>query len=542
MAFHVVFSLIIYTILLIYYKNERKIRFSLHFEVGTWLIFSILFFVLYGLYVNYLFFRPFPRYIPSTARPQLEIEHSIAASIMTGINKKRTTFLTYQDPMCFNQTLKMSPLPVTYIACLSSLNGNFVDISILIGTLNTISTTIALYTLLSYYSGYSFFAILCVLLNGSWFFVRYLYTPNPNVDLIHDIDRGFNIPFYQIFYTFIISSKTSSFVFPMAVFALAFTTVQRFGSYRLYLISGILAALCPSFMTSAALFISLACNFHSIFATIPFVISLLWKYAYSHFTFQTLWYEYQLNGYFFSQILSWVDMFGPFIIVLFTYFFLIRNPQLIHKMISLIGPICFISFFRNGGDTYDNALAAASVVYPMVVTCFMRCFQILEMKIKNKKIKGILYAIFYSIIIMCALGGHLSCYRQVIRCNPGVDEDDQIVGRWIVQHVPIKETIFMIQMPMNPVSFSTGYRVFSGMPQDLWARGENYAGMTNALRSIDIMNGCPNLMRSLNLTYFVENLQVPLVIRNPDLLKQYRILAQNTKWSLMELIPEEYLI
>ena len=536
MVLQVLFSVIVFLIFWKIYKTERKQRFSITFERGPWLILSILFAILYSLFLNYDFFRPFPNFIPNTARPYLEVEHSAMASMFVGVNSKRPRFFVLEDPMCINQKLNMSPLPVTLLACMAQLTPNFVDTSIVITTLNAMASAIALYTLATCYTSVPFVCVVFIMLNGAWAMFRYLYTSNEGADLIHNVDREFNVPFYQIFFNFIIASKTASFVFPMAVFAVAFTISHRTsGEYlRYYLISGLLTALCPSFMTSASLFILSTCNLSSLFMVLPFFVVLPLKWKYAALSYEPIWREYQMNGMFFSQILSWVDAFGPVSIIFFVFIFFFNDVYVFHRIVSTFTVVSFLSFFRNGGYYFENALAAASVVFPVFSAIFFKGKEVLVRKF-NQKIGGIINALFYFIVITSIMGGVLSGYRQAIRCVPGFTSKEQPVGSWVVKHVPVNETVFMVQMPMNPVSFSAGRRVYTGLSQDIWERGENFRSPLNNLRKVDLVGGTPNLMRLLNLTYLVENNEVPLVSNVKSFYNQYTVLEKNEKYKLMKL-------
>jgi hypothetical protein len=540
MVIQVILSAFIFAALWMYYKNERKQRFKISFNHNPWLLLSMLFAVVYSVIMNYQFFRPFPRFIPHTARPYLEAEHSAMASMFVGINRRRSRFFVLNDPMCAGQVLKMSPIPITYVASMAQLSPNFVDASFIISTLNAMSAAAALYTLASCYTTSPFVCVVFILLNGGWVFFRYLYTSNTEVDLIHDVDRGFNVPFYQIFYNFIISSKTASFAFPMAIYAVTFTIAHRTNAETLqfYLLSGILTALCPSFMTSASLFILSTCNMSSIFFIIPFVFTLIFKWKYANLKYEPIWREYQKNGIFFSQILTWVDAFGPVAIMLIAFIVFHSDLYVMHRAVITLTVVTFLSFFRNGGYYFDNALAAASVVYPIFSALFFRGKDVFVRKCKSKT-SGVINALFHFIVLTSIAGGVLSGYRQVIRCVPGVSPQEHPVGSWIVKHVPMNETVFMIQMPMNPISFSSGRNVYSGMPQDIWERGENFRTSTNALRRIDLVGGAPKLMRILNLTYLLEYKEVPLVSKDESLHKQFIVLERNEKYKLMKLIKKK---
>ncbi|EAY19696.1 hypothetical protein TVAG_432920 [Trichomonas vaginalis G3] len=460
----------------------------------------------------------------------------MATSILIGINRKRESFFQLKDPMVINSTYLSSPTIHYYTALLVGLNAPFHDISFAISFLNTFASAVSLFHLAGYYHKYQAYAALFVLLNGGWAFIRNFTVRNDHVDLVHNVGREYHVPMYQIFSQFILFSKTYSFAFPMAIFSLIL--LHKFANtneqFENYMVAGLLIALCPSFMVSASLAIYSLCQLYSVIFAGPFFISFVFKYFYSSLRSQPIWREYQMNGIFFAQIVSWIDALGPlsFMIILAPLF--MTNPDIIHKYVSMLCSMCFISFFRNGAFLYDNSAAIAFTILPILTNITFGAFGKSVKKLKEKS-RGILIGSFSLLVILSILGGVMSNRRQLSAFEPCTDQEALTASRWVATHVPINETVLTIQIPFNPISFSAGRQIFSSLPYNIWMRGEDFATPTAVLRQIDLLGGAPNLMRKYHMKYLLEFVPVPLVSRNRELLDQFMIVESSDRWSLLKL-------
>lgn len=534
--------IVILAITAVYFNSKEKFfdRMKIAIEQSQWLHITVAIVLMYAIYTNFKFFNYFPTYVPATARYDVEMDHTIMVSMVSGINGKRKSFFSLQDPMQVNGTYYGSFLAHSYIACLLTTRPKFHDISIIVSFFNILTSTIALFQMSSHYHQFQAFSVLAILLNGGWAFFRQFTVKTDQADLIHNVGREYHVPMYQIFFQFLVASKSFSFAFPIAIYTigLLFNSKATVEQFQNYMLAGILIALCPSFMTAMCLGIFAMCQLYAIFFTVPFLAFLGWKWYNTVILTYPVWREYQMNGIFFAQICSWLDAFGPFFFVIILSPFYLFNAEYFHKLVSALCALCFVSFFRSGNYIYENAFAAAATVLPILVNIAFNMFQT-NLRLCKGRARGFLISFFVLIVATSIYGGHKSNMLNLIRVTNGLDKDGAKVAQWAVQHVPMNETVMSVQMPFNPISFCAGRSIYSSMPNDLWIRGGSYASVTANLRLIDQLGGAPNLMRTLKLKYLLEYSPVPLVSRDRKLLEQYMILEGDEKWTLMKLINQE---
>lgn len=517
--------------------KKKKSGSKLAIEKAPQFHFLLLFIGAIVLWINYNYYKGFPFMIPYGATETIEMEHSAMTSILSGVNFQRKHMFTIEDPMLANSTLTVFPVPIFYTAAMCTLDQSYVNIGCIISFLNSISTATVMYFFCTGYTTHPATCTILFLLNGG-FAIHFLFSNRSGeIDLVHNVGREYNVPFYQILFEFLITSKTNSFVLPLAIFALSIIQTAKNTSdyYTTFILAGIMAGLVPNPFTLIAILIVGICRTNSFLMFVPFAaFGLLPQLFVIRLHKIPVWREYQMNGIFFSQIISWMEAFGPFFFYIFIFPVVTSDYKYIHRFISTLLALPFLSFFRNGNYIRDNALGAAAVVFPILVVGSMRLFETLRLKLKGR-IKGIVTALFVGLFALSLVGGAISINRQCHHYVIGVREHQKTASEWVARHVPLTETIFTPISSFNPASFSAGRRILCGPTDDIWRRGENPIPAAVALQSIDVFDGAPEVMRRLGMRYLLEDYAAPLVSQNESRLAQFQVLGKNEGFALLRL-------
>jgi hypothetical protein len=531
MGAQIIFSVAALLLLYIIRRQDFKHRMKINVEKSPWLFLSLTIAGCAAVYFSEKFYRRFPKYIPKQASYELELEHSVIQSLIGGCNAKHPKLYSLEDPFLFNSLLKKSPITYAFSACLVKVSGSFYDASILICFLNTLATVCAFYPLAATFTSYHTTCILILLFNGGWGFIKYFRVHDVHVDLVHDWGREYSTPFYQILFKFLVASKEASFALPIAIFAVSLTTTpkkaRRFS--KVFLIAGIMSALCPSFMTSAALFILATCNYNSFIEVVPFALTLLIKYRNAAVVYMPLWKEYQMNGVFFSQLKCWFEGFGPVVFAVFLFPFIVRDSFFFHKCLTALCPLAFCSFFRNGGYYEDSALAVAGTVFPIYVVAIVHIYQKYIKEAYGNK-RGFILGVGAAIVTIMVASGYMSCKRSTSQLTIGIPESAMIIKKWIRKHSLCNSITLTPFLNVNPVTFLTGRRIVVGSPAGLWRRGEKYSKVLNRVKTTFGWKAVENMMREYGAGYLLSSENVDAIDSN-----LFTLVESSNEWCLLKL-------
>ena len=501
----VIFSAAAVLLLYVLHKSDFKYRLKINLEAHPWLLLSLVIAGIASIYFSGNFYKYFPHFIPKQARYDVETEHSIIASIIGGCNVKHPKFFSLEDPFLYKSNFKKSPITYSFSACLLKISGSYKDVSILICFFNSLATAYAMFTLSSQFTKFQLVCVLLLLFNGSWGFIKYFRVRDVHADLVHNWGREYNTPFYQIFFKFLISSKDASFSLPIALFAVTLTCSPKRtkGFSGVFAIAGLLAALCPSFMSSIAVFIFAACNYNSFLEVIPFALSLFIKYRNGALKYMPVWKEYQMNGVFFSQIWCWFEAFGPIAFSISLFPFIVREPYLIQRCITVLCSLAFCSFFRNGGYYEDGALAVASTVFPIYIIATVHMFNKCISEIYGNT-RGYILGLGAACVALMVGSGLVSCTRSTSQLMVGIPEKAMIVEKWIRSHSSYNSLFYAPNIEMIPITFLTGRRIITGLPGDLWRRGEKYSEIVSKVNTAYGWPAIKQLMTEYGATYLLS--------------------------------------
>ena len=538
---HLIFALLVFCLLKIISKNQIRNLVFLPTNASPWIYSTLAIICIFAIYFTSKFYSDFPKIIPKIAKYDVELEYSVILSIIQGCNVKHPRIFFLEDPFAPQQKLNACPSPLCFSSCLMYLSGNYADISLLIVFFNTFATVCALYMFTFEHTKYKVAAIFFILFNSSWGFVRYFRAKDPNADLVFDWGRLPYNPFYQIFFKFLISSKTMSFSLPCALFSIILQNSKvikpTFEVAKLNILSGVLAAICPSFMASASLFIFSCGSIISLIEVLPFAISLLYKMNYSAVHYMPVWKEWQMNGVFFSQIWCWFDAFGPVIIGLYVFPFFIPSFKLLQEYLVVICLLLFNSFFRNGGFYEDSALAVASTVFPFVVLMsshiIEKCINMIS-PLYSQKTRGYLTGFSIVFLVISCYFGIVSINRQINNKIVIFNEQNNIAADMILRHTKPNDIISTQKYNIiNPVPFITGRQILGGNSDELWRRGENFGINSQYSLSILYLESIPNFMKHVKSNYLLINTQLPHP--QQDFKNLFDVIEQNQSLLLYKL-------
>ncbi|KAK8900366.1 hypothetical protein M9Y10_002693 [Tritrichomonas musculus] len=631
---HTIFLLIImfaisFIIIFIQFYRTNKLfgPSTIRLERAPSFYFSLAIIGLFMLFYINSSFDNFPDLIPAYDRLIFETEHSFISSIISGINNRRKHFLTFSDPYLINQSYTISALPELYAACLVTLASSYPDVTILISFLSSLSTAAAIFLLSYYYSPessalivflyffnggssiYNFFngpkneiphfivENLTMSLYPSFSSSNYSSTIANTLDGVHNCGRG-ESPHYSIFGVHLAFSKISGFSIPLGIFALGFLHGNQQPGRRQAcnsILSGLFAAFIPSLSTSFTFFIIASNYSQSFMKVMPFAISLLPKIYKSFYIIFPLWREYQMNGIFFSQFVTFSDSIGiPFIFMfLFPFFFFDYNY--FHRILTIITGFLFLCFVREGNDSFANDIALSALFIPSITGNFVRTINSLKAKIvgrasftskeenENKndyfdnieeKIEGInknlnetenedqnnkeaekeedkisfnvyyqflgVYNFFYYFLIAyIILSGVLNINTILNLKTYGLNHKSIQSGNWVGFYSNPNDIILTDAKGMNPAPIAAGRQVILGRASDLWRRGEDTQKQAELLEKNAKENNFINYMIKENINFLLEYKMNLFALSNNTYLNYFKVLSENEDWVLFQLTKQK---
>ncbi|OHT07662.1 hypothetical protein TRFO_24071 [Tritrichomonas foetus] len=516
---------------------SKIITIKIEYSSSFFLVLAIVGFLIIK-YENQSYYN-FPDILPSYGRQIFELEHSFVSSILSGVNYKRKNFILFSDPYLMNQTYVSSALPHIYTSYLISLGVSYPDASAIISFMNTLSTVSAVFLYGHLYApNYQYLIVLIYLFNGgsSLFNLK-----NGNLfeyDGVHNTERG-ETPHFQIFAIHLGLSKTSSFSIPLAIYALSFlqaTQTNKVNFRSQYILSGLFASLIPSFSTSIAFFIC-GLNYYFSFTTLlPFVLTILPKFYKSYIRVYPLWREYQMQGIFFSQIITFIDSIGIQYIFLFFVPFLYKDYIYFHRILTCLASFAYLCFFREGNDSFANDIAISAIFLPVLAGNFIKIMVLCRKWLKsNQQLMGITNFVFYSLIGLTIFSGIVSINSIVDKKTYGLDKYSLQCGLWVSKHLRFDEMIMSSCKGMNPAVLSAGRQTFMGSINDLWIRGEIPQKQAELFEEITSDRLVVDFMRNNSIKYLLEYKADPFLINNNTYAQKFRNVEENLKWKLLVL-------
>lgn len=522
-------------IIFIYARKSEKVDLSFVLEPFPSLYLTLATLSLVILLSCRKIYSNFPEKIPFFGKGIIAYEHAMMASFWKGTNLRRRYFFRLENPLLYNSTTNINPFYISYMASQDVLCSNYVEISTAISFINTVSVVVGLFYLSSQYINLSFFYITLVLFNGGWGFFRCLSNNNDTDDLVRKTGRGYYTPFYQIFVEFLLFDKGASFSLALSILAQYFIYPSPYNSLKSNALGGFLIMLNPSFTCSISLFLIAFCNLKSLFACLPFVLSIPFKYYFIKISNFPIWREYQMHGIFFSPAIVVFDIFGPFSFYIFLFLFNRLDSEFLHKTISIFLVIIVASLFRVGGSSRDNSIALASVVFPTLVMGLHSLTETSVSKIKGSKIKGAITSLVVFLMLISYMGSFISIGRQVRLFTDGYSNIQSYeLDAW-ANKVPPNATVMSKVMQLNPLPFFLGKRMVVGDPESLFERGEDYTSGINMIRETDI-NGIVPLLKKYGIEYFFDSVSSPHIYGNAQQMNSFKVISMGNQWVLLQLV------
>lgn len=488
------------------------------------------------IYLNAAY-KDYPNKFPLLGIDIFEMEFSFVQSVLKGANYPRKHAFYFIDPMHANHPFIKPVCPLLYTSALCCTGFTYAEASMVISFLNIISAVVSLCFYAGTYTKMFVVAVLCYFFNGGWAFFRNYGETSYNNDLIHEIGRNIPTPGYQITAFFLTLSKESSYAIPMAILTIALAQLNR-QSHSTYFLAGILASLNPSISTCFALFITISCYHHSWKYILPFAVSIAPKLIINpQISYKPMWQEYQMDGYFYSQILEWFDAFGfPFIMVLlipiYSYYY---NSVIVHRFFAVMSSFVFLCFIRFGNDIFENSIGIHAVFFPYVLVLFAEFLSKRYHYIGNKMMRGAFIAISLMAVSVYVLGGIISMRQMVFNKKICFQEKDFEVGHQMEKLIPMKEVVFCDSIYFNPISAIAGRQVYLANSKYLWKIGADIHHEIDVIHHARMTLDAIPLMEDLGYKYLLESSSKLFIATNSSQLEFFDIVYRDENYVLFRL-------
>ena len=484
------------------YLNKKNINLKIflkknfNFEELISLYFLILISLLIIIFFLISIYNNFPLKIIKNFKNIFQIEFSFINSIIYGINKNKKNFFYFKDPEILNKFFPYSTIPLLYSSIYIVLGSNYESISFLISLSNIICTTVAIYFYFSF-----FLNINIILLTIFYFFhsgIGFFFIPfnnNNSIDYMYNLNRRNNGIIYNLFTFHLTCWKESSYTIPLTLFTLIFLQNNSTILYGFFL-----SILIPNNLTLISLYIYLF-NFPLYFKkNLLFSLIIFFKILYFNIIFKNLWFEYQLKGYFYSQLLIIFDSFGIFFIT----FFLI-NKLYLHKFLFILLNFIFLLLFRQGNSLISTSTSFYSLIFPNFLIIFLNYFQNLYKNIENKIYLNVFKSLIIIFIIQYIYTGLSSIKRSIF-----IKEDFYLIDNKLIkwfQENSNQDSLIFSNIEFNPLSFFLGKQLFCGSLKILWEKGFDPYNYLKIIRNFEINNSFIELNK---FDYFLLNKEIQI--------------------------------
>ena len=532
-----VLSILLLLDIRVFLKIPFKKIFSFRIESNSLLVLMIIIGICMLKYQRMIFLE-FPETFPSYCSSIIETEHSFISSILYGVNYHRKDPILFSDPDLVNQTFKISSLPYIYTSYLITLGLDYPSASLIISFMNTLSTVAAVFLISNLYTAdKQYLIILLFLFNGGLSLKNNFYSgKNCEFDNVYNSNRKDN-PIYPLFPFHLAISKFSSFSIPLAIFATALmqSTQKKDNSYyRLHILSGVFAAVIPSLLTSIGFFIcasNYSCSFKFI---MPFIISLIPKLYGCYLHIFPVWREYQMQGIFFSQIVSFTDAYGIIYLSAFALPFMYKDIFHFHRFLTCLASFLFLCFVRENNDTFGNSIAISALFLPTLTGHFFKMFQYFIQKLKhiNQYFYGCVNALFVINVFLILLSGFYLLTRVIQSRSSGLTYSDVQCSKWINQHINQSEIFLSNFQKLNPGVFFYGKQNYLGSINEHWKRGQTIDKKILFLEEFIRFKKIDLFMNETEIKYLLIDKSAPNIFNyNKD---NFLTIKKNSKWIFLK--------
>ena len=317
--FLILILILIQSILAIFLQKKNQ-KSPFNFEKNPWFYVFILFTLGFSLKHLSKVYLNIPYSCPYSMRSIMDREIGFINSVLYGINKKRSNPLFFSDPMISNHKFSSYSLPLLFTAGIMAGGLSYGSASLIICLINILSTAYSIYQFSKKFTKWPTLSSFLFLFSGSWASILYFKSSRRidlHNDLVHQISKNHETVMYQIFAHLLSLSKSLSFSISFAQYAIL---------WQPSILSGVLAALTPSLITSFATFGLLSGIPHNLNQILPFTVTLLIRLYPFNLMYKPLFREAEMRGTFFAPAIIWFVALGPIFIILAGFsWFLPRN-------------------------------------------------------------------------------------------------------------------------------------------------------------------------------------------------------------------------
>jgi hypothetical protein len=425
----------------------------------------------------------FPIVAPEFAVPTLEAEVSFVNSLLRGPNRHRQNFFRFKNSMNLNSPFSQPTLPLLFAAACASLGAPFSDVSFAMNFLNILCTTAFLYFYGCQHTKHRFLYVVCYLFNSGWSLIRNVFSCTDTKPL----------PLKQYFLCF---SKADSATIPLAILALTHSQSDAAEAHEL-VFGGFIAALIPDFATSIAVFGTASCFPNCLKTFLPFFVSIVAKAT--RMQMWPVWRECQMRGVFFSQIIVWLEAFGPAFLCVFCGFG--RSDELTHSHLARVATLVLLSIVRVGNGLDRNGVAVLAVVMPEIVLVFIK--NIFTRGPKEIWLRGMLKVIGWIVVAAYVASGLLTVCGAAGRMGDFVElEVFRAVGKKVAR-IPANATVLCRKAACRAALYF-GKQIVIGNLSEVWKTGESVAHGVTIVRSIEQGADLVDTMQTHSIGYLLD--------------------------------------
>jgi len=492
-------------------------------EKSPWYYFFIIFTA--GVSLKHLsrVYNEVPNLCHSSLMPIMDRELSFINSVLYGVNKRRSNLFFYSDPMVYGSKFYGYAMPLLFTSVLMSGGLSYGGASIVICFINTIATSFAIYQFAKKYTKWPTLASFVFIYLGGWasvLFMRASHRIDKHNDLVHLLSKTHETVMYQPLAHILSLSKSVSFAFTFAQFAIL---------WQPSILSYVLAALSPSIATSIATFGLLAGMPHSVSHLIPFASTILFRLYPFTLNYKPLFREAEMRGTFFAPVVIWFIALGPIFIVLAGFSWYLPRNKFKFYFIASAGPFLLLNFFREGTGLFANSAAIAATFLPLAVVAFTELLRKYIDWPTDEEYKGCaLFIATFTFGIIIA--GGLICTKRL------GESKEQAIGpyeieaaKWLHEIVPYSEPILTKSTKLNPTTL-TGHQQYLGDKAELFADGVNLKPKLDEIYSLIDASAKKSEWKALGIKYVLQNNQEPLNIP-----VEHQVLKENNMYSLLEI-------
>lgn len=456
----------------------------------------------------------------------ISVEKSISNSIIYGANTKRKHFFTIENPLLSNSVTH--PYIINYyIAACTILNSSYENTSIFICFMNTISSVAFFFYYIKNHTTHSIILTFLFFSNCGWAFIRYIFSNNHDFDFVHEIDRYFPIPSYQIIVHILSLPKHYSFSVALSFLSLSLISTGA-KNVKPAILAGISAALIPSPIVSAAIFLYGLIFENSWKSMNLFSFVLIFKFIGSNVQFKPIWTSYLNDGLYFAAITAIFEILGYSALGLIRIF---TNSDFSHKTFAALSISLVSSIFIEGNDYYSSSVVFQCLLLPILYINMLSIGNISSNE-KLPKISGILKSIFLILLCFQIIGTGNCMNKTISNVYHNNTQDDNDLSNIIREKVGLDDLVLASPQDFYIVSSLAGKTVFISDYQILYQNSLKYSQKIIDYEQI-LKSNTENDMKRFNIKFILQTCDNQTNKSMFNLSNSYTIISQYKNYQLL---------